>query len=60
MSGTRVTCTDEDTGESDTKHVENDFLLVTDGTCYLASAQHYPTKGTTVLTVKMEPPKGQT
>ena len=31
---------------------EGDFILIPYAPCYLDSAQHYGTKGTTVLTVK--------
>ena len=51
MAGTRVTCTDVETGQSDSAVIENDFLLVTDGSVYLDGVQRYA-NGTTVLTVK--------
>lgn len=51
MSGTRVTCTDLSSGESDSVEIRDNYLLVTDGNCELASEQHHA-NGTTVLTVK--------
>lgn len=52
MSGTRITCTDVETGESETVTIENDFLVITDGNRYLASVVAYPKSGTTVITIK--------
>lgn len=51
MAGTRITCTDVETGESDSAVIENDYLLVTDGSAYLDGVQRYAS-GTTVLTIK--------
>ena len=51
MSGTRVTCTDVDTGESDSAVITDDYVLITDGSVYLDSVQQHA-NGTTVLTVK--------
>ena len=53
-SGIRVTVTDLETGESETAEVTDDYIIVTAGRCYVAGAQHYPGKGTTVLTIKTE------
>jgi hypothetical protein len=50
--GIRVTVTDLATGESHSRVVNNDYVIVTAGTCHVASIQDYPTKGTQVLTVK--------
>jgi hypothetical protein len=52
VSGTKVTCTDVDTGESESKVIENDWMIVTDGTYYLDGIATYPKSGTVVLTVK--------
>jgi hypothetical protein len=49
----RVTVTDLATGQSETRDVpEGDYLILTTGTCHVASVQDYPAKGTQVLTVK--------
>ncbi|GAB3884486.1 hypothetical protein [Terrabacter terrigena] len=50
--GTRVTCEDLDTGESQSAVIANDFLVITDGNRYLDGVQHYPGTGTTILTIK--------
>lgn len=47
-----VTVRDTETGESETAVIDNDYILITAGTCWLAGVQDYPTKGTRVLTVK--------
>lgn len=49
--GIRVTVEDTETGETATREIENDYVLVTDGTCWLDGVQQY-SNGTTVLTVK--------
>lgn len=49
--GTRITCEDIRTGESDSAVIRNDFMLVTDGRCYLDGTQIYG-NGTVVLTIK--------
>lgn len=49
--GTRVTCTDVETGESESVVIRDDYLLITDGRCYLDGVQTYA-NGTAVLTVK--------
>ena len=48
----RVTVTDTETGESDTATIENDYILIVAGSCYLDGIADYPTTGTRVLTVK--------
>lgn len=57
MSGTRVTCEDVETGETDSVVVENDFVVVTDGDRYVSNVQSYPKTGTTVLTIKRRVPE---
>ena len=47
-----VTVRDTETDESETAFIENDYILIVAGTCYLDGIQDYPTKGTRVLTVK--------
>ena len=49
--GTRVTCEDLETGESDSAVVRNNWMVVTDGDCEVTSEQHYG-NGTSVLTIK--------
>ena len=51
MSGTRVTCTDVDTGESESAVIENDYVLICDGNRYLHGIVTHA-NGTVVLTVK--------
>lgn len=48
----RVTVLDTESGETNTEEIENDYVLVTAGTCHLAHTNIYPTKGTVVLTIK--------
>lgn len=57
--GTRITCTDVATGESESAVIRDDYLLVTDGRVYLDSRQTYA-NGTTVLTIKRKvDPRGE-
>lgn len=51
MAGTRVTCEDVDTGESESTVILNDYLLVCDGNRYLDGVATY-SNGTVVLTIK--------
>jgi hypothetical protein len=55
MSGIRVTVTDLDSGESESQEIEDNYLIITAGRCYVAHEQRYPGKGTTILTIKTEP-----
>lgn len=48
----RITVEDLETGETEVKEFDNDFCLTVAGNRYLDGIQHYPTKGTTVLTIK--------
>lgn len=50
----RVTVEDLETGETETKVLANDYLLITTGSKYLDGVQTYPKAGTTVLVVKTE------
>ena len=52
MTGTRVTSTDPDTGDTETVVIENDYVVVCDGNKYVAGATTYPSAGTTVVTIK--------
>lgn len=47
-----VTVRDTETGETDTATIEDDYILITAGECWLDGIQDYPVKGTRVLTVK--------
>lgn len=49
--GTRVTCEDIETGESETAVVCNDFIVITDGRCYVDGTQIH-SNGTVVITLK--------
>jgi hypothetical protein len=51
MSGTRVTCTDIESGESETATITDNFVVITDGSCFVDSQQIHA-NGTTVLTIK--------
>ena len=51
MSGTRVTCEDLATGESESKVIRDDWVLITDGVYALDGLQQYG-NGTVVLTLK--------
>lgn len=46
-----VTVRDTESGESSTATIENDYVIVTAGTC-TADIQAYPTTGTHIITVK--------
>ena len=50
MSGINVTATDVDTGESDSVVIENDYVLICDGTCTMSVQAH--ANGTHVITIK--------
>ena len=52
MPGTRVTCEDVDTGESESVVIENNHVVIVDGNRHVGSIRHYPTTGTTVITIK--------
>lgn len=47
-----VTVRDTETGESETATIENDYVIITAGSCWVDGIQDYPTRGTRVLTVK--------
>jgi hypothetical protein len=51
MSGTEVTCRDLDTGELEVITVEDDWLMIVDGTMEVTNIQRH-TNGTAVITVK--------
>lgn len=50
--GIEVTAKDLKTGESQTIIINNDYVLIVAGTCFLAHTQDSPMTGTRVLTVK--------
>jgi hypothetical protein len=52
LSGTEVTCKDIETGESETQIIEDNYVVITDGRCFISHIQSYPGSGTTVLTIK--------
>ncbi len=52
MSAIRVTVTDEETGETAERTIDNDYVLVTAGRHYLDGVVRYA-NGTVVLTVKV-------
>lgn len=49
---TEVTARDTETGESQTITIENDYVVITDGTCHRASVQANVGTGTHTLVVK--------
>ena len=51
MSGTRVTATDLATGESESTEITDNYVVITDGDRYVASAQVHA-NGTAVVTIK--------
>lgn len=51
MSGTRIVCTDLDTGEQEERVIENDYAIITDGNRYVAHVQTHAS-GTVVITIK--------
>jgi hypothetical protein len=53
VSGTRVTCEDIATGESESKTIENDWMVITDGRYYLDGIVTHA-NGTVQLTLKMK------
>lgn len=52
MPGTRVTCTDIDTGDTETTVIEDDYVLICDGNKYVSGVSAYPKAGTVVVTIK--------
>lgn len=48
----RVTVEDPTTGETETKEISNDVLVIVEGTAEVAGIQNYPTTGTQVWTIK--------
>lgn len=51
--GSEVTVRDLLTGESETNEIHNDYVIVTDGRCYVAGTTVYA-NGTHVVTIKRE------
>lgn len=50
----RVTVEDIETGETETREIKDDYILVCAGNYYLAHTNLYPRSGTVQLTVKVE------
>jgi len=48
----RVTVLDTESGDTETREIDNDYILICAGTCVLAHTNTYPAKGTHVLTIK--------
>ena len=55
MSGTRVTCTDVETGESETAVIENNYVVICDGDRYVDGYVMHA-NGTVVVTIKRAKP----
>ena len=53
-AGTRVTCEDIETGESESAVIHDDYIIVTDGACEISSMQVY-SSGTVQVTIKRVP-----
>lgn len=51
MSGTRVTATDVETGESESAVIENNYIVIVDGDRYVSGTKLY-SNGTAVITIK--------
>lgn len=51
--GTRVTCEDIATGETESVVLKDNYVVVTSGNHYVSSTQRYG-NGTTVVTIKRE------
>ena len=52
MPGTRVTCTDIDTGDTETRVIENDCVVICDGDKYIDGFTVNTRPGTVVVTIK--------
>lgn len=52
MTGTRVTCEDLETGETESTIIRDDFVVITDGRMELAYVNEFPTTGTVQITLK--------
>ena len=50
-SGTRITCEDLESGETETRVIRDDWVVITDGKYEVASLSQYA-NGTAVVTVK--------
>lgn len=50
--GTRVTCEDIATGESESVVIRDDYVVITDGKRYVANTQLHGGAGTAVITIK--------
>ena len=50
--GTRVTCEDVETGDTEVQVVRDNYVVVTDGRCYVDHVNEYPGTGTVQLTLK--------
>jgi len=53
MKGIRVTVTDLETGEQESKEIENDYILICAGDRYLFHTNAHA-NGTHVLTIKVD------
>lgn len=49
----RITCEDTETGDTESRTIENDYCLITDGDLYLDGIQRHA-NGTVVLTIKKQ------
>ena len=54
-TGTRVTCEDLATGETESRVIQDDYVVVCDGRRYLDGMQVYRKSGTVVITLKLKP-----
>lgn len=50
MPGTKVISTDVETGDTESVIIVDDYVIVTDGTCYVSSVEHHP--HSTIIVVK--------
>lgn len=50
--GIRVTVEDLETGEAQSQEIDDDYVLVTAGSCYVAYTNTFPARGTYIITIK--------
>jgi hypothetical protein len=55
MKGTRVTCEDLETGETQSVIIRDDYVVICDGRAYVDGIQAWGKSGTQQITVKKRP-----
>ena len=51
-TGTRVTVTDIDSGDSESTVIKDNYVVICDGDRYVSNVQVHPTTGTAVITIR--------